>query len=451
MRGFILSCVPFDSPPQLCQLNDRWRLILRGGVSEVQRKSQPLQHHEPGKESASTCRITSMSPASDIVRPSTFGLSSGDIKDSFSRKIGRSQCDAREYHEAQETNSLLNERNHLVKQAILGRTDVQPISPKAQSDVQDLALSPAPGSSSPEILLFTNGFGATVSAGGRASRVNRHLAKQEELMKEETAVFRTTTVVEQRGAREIPTGDESYRSDELDCSHPTKGGCQFTNGGRPIKTDDLPVSLHQQQRELRQKQVVNHDCFIHGITKAAEGSEKKSVESCARKPLEDPRCPQDTSLRIGSQSHPSYPRNTGFFQPLADLKGARDKTGGPSSYENQERSSNVFPEKQHEGAILRAQSLIDRRGQGPEKIRQQQRMIGGLHRQAHVEVPEMGVIRNTNLDDMASYRRNCAVLAGTTKIVLALEASRHRKLSSIFYRWKRTRNQVDLAASCFVR
>lgn len=36
-----------------------------------------------------------------------------------------------------------------------------------------------------------------------------------------------------------------------------------------------------------------------------------------------------------------------------------------------------------------------------------------------------------------SYRRDCAVLAGTAKIVLALAALEHRRISSRFYRWKR--------------
>lgn len=38
---------------------------------------------------------------------------------------------------------------------------------------------------------------------------------------------------------------------------------------------------------------------------------------------------------------------------------------------------------------------------------------------------------------LVAYRRDCAMLAGTTKIVLALVALEHRRLSSRFYRWKR--------------
>lgn len=36
-----------------------------------------------------------------------------------------------------------------------------------------------------------------------------------------------------------------------------------------------------------------------------------------------------------------------------------------------------------------------------------------------------------------SYRRDCAVLAGSAKIVFALVALEHRRISSRFYRWKR--------------
>lgn len=41
----------------------------------------------------------------------------------------------------------------------------------------------------------------------------------------------------------------------------------------------------------------------------------------------------------------------------------------------------------------------------------------------------------------SSYRRDCAVLAGTAKIVFALLALEHRGMSSRFYRWKRTRHR----------
>ncbi|CAM9279052.1 unnamed protein product, partial [Laminaria digitata] len=39
----------------------------------------------------------------------------------------------------------------------------------------------------------------------------------------------------------------------------------------------------------------------------------------------------------------------------------------------------------------------------------------------------------------SSYRRDCAVLAGTAKIIFALVAVEHRRVSSRFYRWKRAR------------
>lgn len=43
------------------------------------------------------------------------------------------------------------------------------------------------------------------------------------------------------------------------------------------------------------------------------------------------------------------------------------------------------------------------------------------------------------LDADTSYRRDCAVLAGAAKIIYALRALEHRRLSSRFYRWKRMR------------
>lgn len=42
-----------------------------------------------------------------------------------------------------------------------------------------------------------------------------------------------------------------------------------------------------------------------------------------------------------------------------------------------------------------------------------------------------------------SYRRDCAMLAGTAKIVLALAALEHRRMSSSFYRWKRAHRYAD--------
>ncbi|CAM9654854.1 unnamed protein product, partial [Hapterophycus canaliculatus] len=51
-----------------------------------------------------------------------------------------------------------------------------------------------------------------------------------------------------------------------------------------------------------------------------------------------------------------------------------------------------------------------------------------------------GVIEGEEKDTDASYRRDCAVLAGTAKIVFALVALEHRTISSRFYRWKRKRS-----------
>ena len=51
----------------------------------------------------------------------------------------------------------------------------------------------------------------------------------------------------------------------------------------------------------------------------------------------------------------------------------------------------------------------------------------------------------------SSYRRDCAVLAGTAKIMFALLALEHRGVSSRFYRWKRTRHRLQKDRSSIVR
>ncbi len=62
-----------------------------------------------------------------------------------------------------------------------------------------------------------------------------------------------------------------------------------------------------------------------------------------------------------------------------------------------------------------------------------------------IQVPRTGAATERKADagedeEMdSSYRRDCAVLAGTAKIVFALLALEHRRVSTRFYRWKRTR------------
>ncbi|CAM9247778.1 unnamed protein product [Ascophyllum nodosum] len=54
-------------------------------------------------------------------------------------------------------------------------------------------------------------------------------------------------------------------------------------------------------------------------------------------------------------------------------------------------------------------------------------------------------IDNNEAKRTTAYRRECALLAGTAKIVLALVALEHRNMSSRFYRWKRMRRRtVDI-------
>lgn len=49
------------------------------------------------------------------------------------------------------------------------------------------------------------------------------------------------------------------------------------------------------------------------------------------------------------------------------------------------------------------------------------------------------------------YRRECAVLAGTAKIVLALSALEYRRMSARFYRWKRLRGSHARKVAPFLR
>lgn len=58
----------------------------------------------------------------------------------------------------------------------------------------------------------------------------------------------------------------------------------------------------------------------------------------------------------------------------------------------------------------------------------------------HEHASSNDVAEEEEVDTDASYRRDCAVLAGTAKVVFALVALEHRRVSSRFYRWKRTRH-----------
>lgn len=65
----------------------------------------------------------------------------------------------------------------------------------------------------------------------------------------------------------------------------------------------------------------------------------------------------------------------------------------------------------------------------------------GLEEEQHHRESRAAVENEEEEEDTgSSYRRDCAVLAGTAKIVFALMALEHRRVSSRFYRWKRTRS-----------
>lgn len=80
---------------------------------------------------------------------------------------------------------------------------------------------------------------------------------------------------------------------------------------------------------------------------------------------------------------------------------------------------------------------VRREGEGNEEQEGVETATGESH----------GEGNNIDDDDEAKqlllYRRDCAILAGTAKIVLALAASEHRRIYSRFYQWKRVHRYAD--------
>ncbi|CAM9194916.1 unnamed protein product [Ectocarpus sp. 4 AP-2014] len=112
---------------------------------------------------------------------------------------------------------------------------------------------------------------------------------------------------------------------------------------------------------------------------------------------------------------------------------------GNERYGRQRHTLYIATETKHAEAMGQA-SLYERRdarrkGKGSTKDTK----LGRKEEQYHHE--SRAVVENGKEEDTgSSYRRDCAVLAGTAKIVFALMAVEHRRVSCRFYRWKRTRS-----------
>ncbi|CAM9363547.1 unnamed protein product, partial [Ectocarpus sp. 8 AP-2014] len=105
----------------------------------------------------------------------------------------------------------------------------------------------------------------------------------------------------------------------------------------------------------------------------------------------------------------------------------------------QRHTSYIATETKHAEAI--GQASLYERGDAPRKGKGHQKdtEFGRKEEQYHHE-SRAAVDNGEEEDTGSSYRRDCAVLAGTAKIVFALMALEHRRVSCRFYRWKRTRS-----------
>ncbi|CAM9459363.1 unnamed protein product, partial [Ectocarpus sp. 6 AP-2014] len=112
---------------------------------------------------------------------------------------------------------------------------------------------------------------------------------------------------------------------------------------------------------------------------------------------------------------------------------------GSERHGMQRHTSYIATETKHAEAT--GQASLDERGDAPrkEKGHKKDTELGRKEEQYHHE--SRAAVENGEEEDTgSSYRRDCAVLAGTAKIVFALVALEHRRVSSRFYRWKRTRS-----------
>lgn len=113
---------------------------------------------------------------------------------------------------------------------------------------------------------------------------------------------------------------------------------------------------------------------------------------------------------------------------------------GSERHGMQRHTSYIATETKHAEAIGQAsryeRGVAPRKGKGHKKDTELGRKEEQYHHESRAAV-ENG---EEEEDTGSSYRRDCAVLAGTAKIVFALMALEHRRISSRFYRWKRTRS-----------
>ncbi|CAB1098751.1 unnamed protein product [Ectocarpus sp. CCAP 1310/34] len=112
---------------------------------------------------------------------------------------------------------------------------------------------------------------------------------------------------------------------------------------------------------------------------------------------------------------------------------------GSERHGMQRHTSYIAIETTHAEAIGRAS--LYKRGDAPRKGmgHTKDTELGRKEEQNHHE-SRAAVENGKEKDTGSSYRRDCAVLAGTAKIVFALMAVEHRRVSCRFYRWKRTRS-----------
>lgn len=96
-------------------------------------------------------------------------------------------------------------------------------------------------------------------------------------------------------------------------------------------------------------------------------------------------------------------------------------------------------------STLKILKKVEENGWGGDKEKEEDVVVEVASAEHKAHLAEEGSDRGS------SYRRDCAVLAGTAKIMFALMALEHRRVSSRFYRWKRRRRRLNCELTALQR
>lgn len=189
--------------------------------------------------------------------------------------------------------------------------------------------------------------------------------------------------------------------------------------------ESMPArSVQQELEEEREDGFMNHRPGRHRVLHIADTEEEADASSLVPREDDDDDKARKRRLELG--------------------KGEEGDSGARGERHAERRHASCTRADNGEAVdrfCRRDGNIVLRRGREAEEVN------GKDEAQSAIIERDAAEREESEEESDSSYRRDCAVLAGTAKIVFALLALEHRGVSSRFYRWKRTRNQLRNSAA----